>query len=92
MAVSNGYIARKTPKIKLETVCPDRSMLRSQLVALYRQYESDVENAAAIQQEYEQLIRDAKRERRAALLRIGKLRQLLDDEFPGWESPLLNDV
>jgi hypothetical protein len=90
MAVSNGYRAQQAPKIMLETVAPDRNTLRSQLVALYHQYASDVENAEAIQKEYEQLIRDAKRERRAAMSRIDKLRQLLDDEFPGWESPILS--
>jgi hypothetical protein len=80
---------QRQPQIKLETVAPDRNALRSQLVALYYQYASDVENAEAIQQEYEQLIREARRERRAAMGRIGKLRQLLDDEFPGWESPFV---
>ena len=90
MAVSNGYRAHQAPKIVLETVAPDRNALRSQLVALYHQYESDVESAEAIRKEYEQLIQEAKRERRAALARITKLRQLLDDEFPGWESPMLS--
>ena len=89
MAVSNGYRAQSAPKITLETVCPDRNALRSQLVALYQQYESDVENAEAIQKEYEQLIQEAKRERRAAMSRIHKLRQLLDDEFPDWQTPML---
>ena len=65
MAVSNRYVAQQAPKIKLETVAPDRNALRNQLMALYQQYASDVENAVAIQQEYEQLIREAKRERRA---------------------------
>jgi hypothetical protein len=89
MALSNGYKTQHAPKIKLETVSPDRGMLRSQLVALYHQYASDVESALSIQQEYEELIREAKRERRAAMTRITKLRQLLNDEFPGWESPML---
>ena len=92
MAVSNRYIADRAPKIRLETVSPDRNLLRSQLVALYFQYLSDVDNAEAIKREYEQIIRDARRERRAALERVGKLRELLDSEFPGWESPLANDV
>lgn len=92
MAASNGYQAQKAPQIKLETVSPDRNLLRHQLVSLFNQYQTDVDNALAIQQEYEQVIRDARRERRAASARAGKLRRLLDDEFPGWDSPLLNDL
>ena len=89
MALSNGYKTHQAPLIGLEPAAPDRAMLRSQLVALYRQYVSDAEYALAIQQEYEELIREAKVERKAAEARIGKLRILLDDEFPGWESPML---
>jgi hypothetical protein len=95
MARGNGFStarAERSPAIKLETVAPDRNMLRSQLVALYYQYASDVEQAEAIQREYEEIIRDARKERRSALTRIGKLRRLLDDEFPGWDNPLTREA
>jgi hypothetical protein len=89
MALSNGYKTQHAPIVRLDPPAPDRAMLRSQLVALYRQYLSDAECALSIQQEYEELIREAKRERRSAEARMAKLRSLLDDEFPGWESPVL---
>jgi hypothetical protein len=81
-------MAMEARQIKLETVSPDRGKLRNELIALYHQYISDVEHSVEIQREGEELIRGAKRERRAAQARMAKLRGLLDEEFPGWDSGL----
>jgi hypothetical protein len=86
-------MAQQAPKIKIETSTgPDRSRLRSELISLYHQYITDAERAIEIQREGEELIKDAKREKRAAEGRMAKLQKLLDEEFPGWHTAFSDEV
>jgi hypothetical protein len=78
--------SQQAPKIELKTVAPDRNKLRNELIALYHQYIGDVENAQDIQREAEELIKNARREKKAAQGRMAKLRGVLDEEFPGWDG------
>ena len=76
------------PKLTLETVGSDCNCLRSELTALYRDYEEEVVRATILIAEYEEILRDACKQARAARKRSRKIKSVLDAEFPGWDGGL----
>ncbi len=64
----------------------NRRTLRCELMALYDQYEADIRCANRIEVESALLADEAADARRDARRRMGLIAELLDSEFPGWES------
>ncbi len=77
-------MAHTSQHLKIETLGPDRSRLRSELLALYEEYDRSVSEAAQLMKEGEALLRGARAEKRAATLRMNRIKTVLDDEFPDW--------
>jgi hypothetical protein len=66
----------------------NRRALRSELLALYGQYEADIRCANRIEAEHLHLAGEADDARRDARRRMNLIAQLLDSEYPGWDAEL----
>lgn len=83
---------RRTPPMRKASVVQpsgaalNRRALRSELIALYSQYEADIRCANRIEAENVHLADEADNARRNARRRMSLIAQLLDSEYPGWDA------
>ena len=73
---------RKGPVVQPGATTLNRRALRSELMALYSQYEADIRCANRIEAENVHLADEADNARR----RMNLIAQLLDSEYPGWDT------
>lgn len=67
------------PAALREAFTLDREALQRELIALYQQYRGDAESAQAVIAEATKTLETARR-------RMGLVRELLDAEFPDWDT------